>query len=71
MEKQRFHYGFSEDVKRAVIAHNKGLVEFTNDASDWVLLYEEGYETRKKANWRCKFYSTVQGQRHLRKILNM
>ena len=70
-EQHRFFYGFTEDVKRAVIAHNKGLIEFTKDAKNWVLLYEEGFETKKKAIWRSKFYKTVAGQRHLRKILNM
>ncbi len=70
-EHHRFFYGFTEDLKKAEIAHNKGLIEFTKGISPWIMLYHEGFETKKKAIWRSKFYKSENGQRHLRKMLNM
>ncbi len=69
-ENHRFYYGFTEDLEKAEIAHNKGLIEVTKDMTPWVMLYHENFETKKKAIWRSKFYKSKSGQNHIRKALH-
>ncbi|MGQ8337392.1 GIY-YIG nuclease family protein [Sunxiuqinia sp. A32] len=70
-EYHRFYYGFTDNLKNAEIAHNQGKVDLTKDVSPWVMVYHEGFDTKVKAIRRCKFYMSQNGQRFIKRELNL
>jgi putative endonuclease len=48
----RFYCGHTSDITERLVHHNSGISEFTSKASDWILMWEEKFETRELARKR-------------------
>jgi putative endonuclease len=44
----RYYVGYCEDFETRLIQHNSGVSTFTAKATDWQLVYQEKFETRKE-----------------------
>ncbi len=70
LEHHRFHYGFTVDLKQTEEAHNRGLIDETKGISPWTIVYHEPCGSKNHAIRRIRFYRSIAGQRHLKRVLN-
>lgn len=65
-----FYIGYTPDLKKRFIKHNKGQVVSTKDRTPWKLVYYEAYIHRKDATGREKFLKSGSGWRLFKKQLS-
>ncbi|MFV0376653.1 MAG: GIY-YIG nuclease family protein [Mangrovibacterium sp.] len=70
LEHHRFYFGITVDLKQTEKAHNDGLIEETRNITPWNLVYQEEWKSKNDAIRRIRFYRTIGGQRHLKRVLN-
>lgn len=63
----KLYIGFSSDLKKRLIEHNKGLVEITKNRRPFELVYYEACCEEKKAIAREKMLKTGFGRSYLKK----
>ena len=63
------YIGFSPDLKKRIIKHNKKQVISTKDNVPWKLIYYEAYLERKDATGREIFLKSGAGWRFIKKQL--
>jgi len=63
------YIGFSTNLKRRLVEHNKGLVEITKNRRPFELLYYEACLDEKKAIAREKILKTGFGRSYLKRRL--
>jgi len=69
-EKDKSLYiGFSSDLRKRLVTHNKNQVTSTKDKTPWKLIYYEAYLERKDAAGREKFLKSGAGWRFIKKQL--
>jgi len=61
--------GFSCDVKKRFLEHNRGAVSSTKRYVPWQLIFFEGYRSEKDAKRRERYLKTSQGMRLLKRML--
>lgn len=49
---RELYIGFTKDIKRRIIEHNKGMVPSTKSRIPFELVYFEGYKSEKDAGHR-------------------
>lgn len=64
-----FYIGYTSDLKRRFIEHNKGLNFSTKNGKPWKLIFFEGYLDEKDAKRREKYLKTNQGARLLKRMI--
>lgn len=62
----KLYIGFTSDLKRRIIEHNKGVVESTKSRLPLKLRYYEACETEVKAIKREKYFKTGFGRHFLK-----
>jgi len=60
------YVGFSDDLKKRLEEHNKGLVESTKNRAPFCLVYYEACLDKNKALEREKYFKTGFGRRYLK-----
>jgi len=69
-EKDKSLYiGYSPDLRKRLVKHNKKQVTSTKDKVPWKLIYYEAYLERKDATGREKFLKSGGGWRFIKKQL--
>jgi len=63
------YVGFSDDLKRRLREHNRGMVSSTHNRRPLTLVYFEGYRDKIKAMRREKYLKTGWGRNYLKKII--
>ena len=63
------YVGYSEDLKRRLQEHNKGLNFSTKPYAPWELIHYEAYKNEKDSKRREKYLKTSQGARLLKRML--
>ncbi len=63
------YIGFSSDLRKRVIKHNKKQVTSTKDKAPWKLIYYEAYLERRDATGRETFLKSGAGWRFIKKQL--
>ena len=63
---KKLYVGFSLDLKKRVIEHNKGIVDATKNRRPLKLIYYEACNNRDKAIEREKYFKTGFGRRFLK-----
>ena len=63
------YIGFSPDLRKRLIKHNKSQVISTKDKTPWKIIYYEAYLERKDATGREKFLKSGAGWRFIKKQL--
>lgn len=67
-EKDKSLYiGYSPDLRKRLVKHNKKQVTSTKDKAPWKLIYYEAYLERKDATGREKFLKSGAGWRFIKK----
>lgn len=61
------YIGYSPDLRKRLIKHNKKQVTSTKDKAPWKLIYYEAYLERKDATGREKFLKSGAGWRFIKK----
>ena len=61
--------GFTTDLRKRLIEHNKGKVESTKNRIPFILIYYEGCLSKEDAMKREKYLKTAYGKRYLRNRL--
>ena len=64
-----FYVGYTDNIKRRVLEHNKGLVISTKNRRLLELRYFEGHRNKLIAMKREKYLKTGWGRNYLNKIL--
>jgi len=64
-----FYIGFSKHIKRRVEEHNNGKVASTKTKRPLVLLFCEGYLSKKDALRRERYFKSSKGKTTLKQIL--
>ena len=64
---RELYTGYTADLKKRLVEHNKGLNKSTNKARPWELIYFEGCKNKEDAIRREKYLKTSQGRRLLRR----
>ncbi len=67
---KELYIGFTDNLKRRIIEHNKGNNESTKDRLPLELIYTECYQNEKDARKREKYLKTGWGRNYLRKTLS-
>ncbi len=65
----RLYKGFTNNLDRRLLEHNKGQNRSTKGYLPWKLVHKEEFATLAEARNREKFLKTGQGRDYLRKIL--
>lgn len=69
-EKDKSLYiGYSSDLRKRLVAHNKNQVISTKDKTPFKFIYYEAYLERKDATGREKFLKSGAGWRFIKKQL--
>ena len=63
------YIGYSPDLRKRLVKHNKNQVTSTKDKSPWKIIYYEAYIERKDATGREKFLKSGAGWRFIKKQL--
>ncbi len=63
------YVGYTEDLKRRLQEHNKGLNFSTKPYIPWELIHYESYKNERDAKRREKYLKTSQGARLLKRML--
>ena len=58
----RFYVGSTNNLERRLREHNLGKTKYTKLTTPFVLVYKEGYQTRKEAVRRELFFKTGKGR---------
>ncbi len=64
-----FYVGITQDLRKRVAEHNKGLNFSTKAYKPWTLIYYEAHTNQADARRREKYLKTTAGDRALRKML--
>ena len=62
------YVGFSDDLKRRLKEHERGMVSSTHNRRPLDLIYFEGYRDRIQAMRRERYLKTGWGRNYLKKI---
>lgn len=65
-----WYIGYSADLKKRFLSHNKGENQATRDKKPWRLIYYEAYIDKIDAKKREKFLKSGSGRKFLKKHLN-
>lgn len=63
------YIGFTPDLRKRIIKHNKKQVISTKSKTPWKIIYYEAYTHRRDATGREKFLKSGSGWRYLKKQL--
>jgi len=66
---KEFYTGYTADLKKRLLEHNRGLNPSTKRYLPWKLIYYEGCLTQSDARRREKYLKTTQGRRLLKRRL--
>ncbi len=69
LKDKKLYVGYSNNVKRRLEEHNKGLVSITKYRRPFKLIYLEGYLNQQDATAREKFFKTGWGRAYLKRVL--
>ena len=64
-----FYIGYTNDLKRRVMEHNRGENFSTNPRKPFELIYFEAYRNKLDAQNREKFFKSGWGRQHVQKVL--
>lgn len=64
-----WYIGYTSDLKKRFISHNKGLNRSTKNNRPWKLIYYEAYTERIDAKKRELFLKSGSGRKFLKKQL--
>jgi putative endonuclease len=70
LKDQGWYIGFTSDINRRIIQHNKGENISTKARIPLKLIYFEGYVSKNDAEGRERFLKSGAGRRFLKKQLN-
>lgn len=65
------YIGFSSDLKKRLLEHNKGKSVFTRTGKPWKLLYYEAFMMEKDARVEELFLKSGKGRERLRYLLSI
>ena len=65
LKDRKFYIGFTQDLKRRLEEHEKGLVESTKHRRPLKLIYYEACLDRSDATHREKYFKTLHGKMYL------
>ncbi|MBI5613609.1 GIY-YIG nuclease family protein [Candidatus Gottesmanbacteria bacterium] len=65
----KLYSGYTNDLRRRFMEHNKGVVASTRYRKPFALIYYEAYLEQRDATSREKFFKTQWGRNYLRKVL--
>lgn len=63
------YVGYTTNIKRRILEHNKGLNFSTKNAKPWNLIFFEGYICDRDAKRREKYLKTNQGARLIKRMV--
>lgn len=66
---RKLYSGYTADLRKRLVEHNKGHVESTTRRKPFELIYYEAYLHQQDATTREKFFKTQWGRNYLRKVL--
>lgn len=70
LKDQKLYVGYTNNIKRRIYEHNKGLVSITKHRRPFELIYLEGYLNQQDATAREKFFKSGWGRIYLKKVLS-
>jgi putative endonuclease len=68
-DKYQLYFGYSADLKRRLIEHNKGLSAHTKKYCPWEIIYYEACINKSDAERREKYLKTNVGRRMFKRRL--
>lgn len=66
---ERIYVGFTQDVQKRLLEHNRGETKSTKGYRPWVLVYTEEADTREEARNLEKYYKSGSGKEKLKRFL--
>ncbi|HPI67423.1 MAG TPA: GIY-YIG nuclease family protein [bacterium] len=66
LKDDKLYAGWTDNIKRRIIIHNKGKVEATKNRRPLILIYYEACLRKEKAIAREKYFKTGFGRRYLK-----
>jgi putative endonuclease len=68
-DRHQLYFGYSSDLKRRLIEHNKGLSDYTKIYRPWEIIYYEACINKSDAERREKYLKTNVGRRMFKRRL--
>lgn len=68
-EDDRIYVGFTQDVQKRLLEHNRGETKSTKGYRPWVLVYTEEVDSREEARNLEKYYKSGSGKEKLKRFL--
>lgn len=65
----RIYVGFTQNVQRRLLEHNRGETKSTKGYRPWELIYTEEVETREEARNLEKYYKGGSGKEKLKRLM--
>lgn len=65
----RIYVGFTQDVQKRLLEHNRGETKSTKGYRPWVLVYTEEVDSREEARNLEKYYKSGSGKEKLKRFL--
>jgi putative endonuclease len=70
MKDNRYYYGYTSDLEKRQIEHNRGIVKSTRHRRPLHLIYSETFLSKNEAMDREKFFKSGKGREFLKSILD-
>ncbi|MFN8153426.1 MAG: GIY-YIG nuclease family protein [Bacteroidia bacterium] len=61
----RYYVGYTSDLQKRLNDHNCGISAFTSKSKDWVLVYQEAFESREEAAERERIIKKKKSRKYL------
>ena len=69
LEKNKFYIGFTAAISERLVRHNQKSNGFTGTTNDWVLVYQEEFDTKTEALGREKQIKSWKSSKKIRELL--
>jgi putative endonuclease len=66
----KFYIGYTSDLQKRLVDHNSGISAFTAKANDWILKYNEVFDSRETAMKREKELKNKKSRKYIEWIID-
>jgi putative endonuclease len=67
---KRFYVGYTNDIERRILEHNRIKGKYTDAGIPWELIYLEDYATKEEAMAREKFIKSKKSKSYILSLMN-
>ncbi|MCK4781928.1 GIY-YIG nuclease family protein [Candidatus Parcubacteria bacterium] len=65
----KYYIGYTKNIKERLERHNEGRSRFTKNKGEWILVYQERYNSRGEAIKREKYIKSQKSRKFIESLI--